>query len=75
MKAIEDVAKYAREKRFPKRVIDDMIQSLLAENGEYIDDDLYYMLCDYIDGRAEYWDGVRDFLRKQKEERDRRMNK
>lgn len=70
MKTIEDVAKYAREKRMPERGLDDMIQRLQAEHADgHIDDMLYHMLCAEIDRRADFWDGVRGFLEKRREER------
>ena len=70
MKTIEDVAKYAREKRMPERGIDDMVQRLGREYPDgHIDDMLYHMLCAEIDRRAEYWEGMRRFLEKRREER------
>ena len=56
----------------PKRGLDDMIQRLRAENGEHIDDMLYFMLCAEIDRRVEFWDGMRDFLEKRRAERAKR---
>lgn len=69
MPTIEDIEKYAKEKKMPKRGLDDMIQRLRAEHDEHIDDQLFFLLCAEIDRRAEFWKGVRDFLKKRIAER------
>ena len=73
MATIEDIAKYAQEKRMPKRGIDDMIQRLQAEHADgHIDDMLFCELRAYIDRQAEYWEGMRRFLEKRREEMEGR---
>lgn len=70
MPTIEDIKKYAMEKRMPRRGLDDMIQRLRRDHPDgNIDDMLYHMLCAEIDRRAEFWDGMRDFLEKRRAER------
>lgn len=70
MPTIEELEKYAKEKKMPKRGLDDMIQRLRAEYEDgHIDDMLYHMLCAEIDRLAEYWEGMRRFLEKRREER------
>ena len=70
MKAIEEVEKHAREKRMPERGLDDMIRRLRAEHEDgYIDDMLYHELCAYIDKQAVFWEGMRGFLERRREER------
>ena len=63
MPTIEELEKYAKEKKMPKRGLDDMIQRLRAEHDEHIDDQLFSLLCAEIDRGAEFWKGVRDFLK------------
>jgi len=72
---VEDVKKYAIEKRMPKRGIDDMIRRLSAEHGDQISDELYCLLCAEIDRKAGYWESVRSFLEKRSEERNRERDR
>lgn len=72
---VEDIKKYAIEKRMPKRAIDDMVQRLSAEYPGDIDDWVAHLLLAEIDRSAEYWGGVRGFLNWSREEREKRRRK
>ena len=73
MATIEDIKKLAIEKKMPKRGLDDMIRQLSADHPDgHIDNMQYLYLCAYIDRQAEYWEYVRGFLKKSREERAER---
>lgn len=75
---VEDIKKYAIEKRLPKRAVDELVQRLSEDYPGDIDNRLYLILLAEIDRSAEYWEGVRHFLdwsKKEREERKRRKNK
>lgn len=65
----EDIRKYAKEKRLPKRAIDNMVRRLKEDYPGDIDDMTYHAIIAYIDRSAEYWEGVRCFLETPKEKR------
>lgn len=69
---IKEIEDYAKEKKMPLRGREDMIRRLRAENGDSIDDMLGSMICAEIDRKAGYWEAVRDFLEKRREERERK---
>ena len=70
---IDEIRKYAEEKGFPKKGIADMCKRLEADYKDGNVDDMYAIyLCNYIDGQAEYWKGVREFIDKNREERAKR---
>lgn len=69
---VEDIKRYAIEKRWPKRAIDDMVQRLSAEYPGDIDDRMTHLLLAEIDRSAEYWEGVRNFLDWSRAEREKR---
>ena len=72
---VEDIRKYAIEKRMPKRAVDDMVQWLSAEYPDGVVEDIAgQMLLADIDIRAEYWEGVRQFLDWSKREREKRRS-
>lgn len=69
---IKDIENYAKEKKMPKRGLDDMIQRLRAEHGECVDDMLGAVICAEIDRKAGYWEYVRGFLEMRRAERERK---
>lgn len=66
---IKEIENYAKEKKVPKRGLDDMIKNLRAQYGEEIDDMTALLICSYIDGWAEHCGMVRNFLENRRKER------
>ena len=73
---VEDIKKYAMEKRMPKRGLDDMVRWLNAEYPDgAVDDIVGHTLLSNIDRSAGYWESVRHFLDWSRKEREARRNR
>lgn len=70
---IDEIRKYAEEKGYPEKLLEDMIARLKADYQDGNIDEVFSLcLCEYIDGRAEYWQRFREFLDKNRKEREKR---
>ena len=69
---IEELRRYAVEKGYPKKFLDDLIPRLETEYKDgNIDELTYLQLCAYIDGQVEYWKRFFNLLDETTKKRDK----
>lgn len=69
---IEDVRKYAEEKKLPPKVISELLPQIETDKNGNIDEIDFSLICAEIDHSANYWNSVKKIIEHNREERKRK---